>query len=198
MARAFLRSRLPRLVCGDAENLPLAAGSVQLVFSNLALQWCRPDRVFPEAARVLESEGPLHLLDLRPGHAEGAARRVRAVDAGEHVNTFIDMHDLGDALVHAGFADPVMEMEVVTLEYSSVMDVARDCGRSAHATPARPPARGSAAAAMGTRGRSVRAAAPQRRASRDLRGDLRPRVESRRRRRPPTAARSSTSSRGYR
>jgi len=42
------------------------------------------------------------------------------------VNRFVDMHDLGDALVHAGFADPVMEMETITLEYDTVMAVARD------------------------------------------------------------------------
>jgi malonyl-CoA O-methyltransferase len=63
-----------------------------------------------------------------------------SVDGAEHVNAFIDMHDLGDALVHAGFADPVMEMEVITLEYSSVMDVARDLQAigARNAMPGRP------------------------------------------------------------
>jgi malonyl-CoA O-methyltransferase len=42
------------------------------------------------------------------------------------VNQFVDMHDLGDALVHAGFADPVMDMEHITLEYACVEAIARD------------------------------------------------------------------------
>jgi malonyl-CoA O-methyltransferase len=124
--RHLFKSRLPRLVCGDAESLPLATGSMQLVFSNLALQWCRPDRVFPEAARVLESEGLFIFSTFGPDTLKELRAAFAKVDAVEHVNTFIDMHDLGDALVHAGFADPVMEMEVVTLEYSTVRDVARD------------------------------------------------------------------------
>ncbi len=49
-----------------------------------------------------------------------------AADPGVHVNAFVDMHDLGDALVQAGFADPVMEMESVTLEYEKVESLARD------------------------------------------------------------------------
>jgi malonyl-CoA O-methyltransferase len=122
----MLKLRLPRLVCGDAERLPLAAGAFQLIFSNLALQWCRPDLVFPEAARALENGGLFIFSTFGPDTLKELRAAFARVDAAEHVNAFIDMHDLGDALVHAGFADPVMEMEVVTLEYSTVMDVARD------------------------------------------------------------------------
>jgi malonyl-CoA O-methyltransferase len=123
LRRAF-RSGVPRLICADAERLPLAHGSVDLVFSNLALPWSRPEGAFAEAARVLPAGGllmfstlgPDTLKELRASFGEGAA----------HVHAFVDMHDLGDALVHAGFADPVMEMEVITLEYSRVDDLARD------------------------------------------------------------------------
>jgi len=62
--------------------------------------------------------GPDTLKELRAAFA--------AVDDYAHVNPFVDMHDLGDALVHAGLAEPVMEMEVLTLEYASVEAVARD------------------------------------------------------------------------
>ena len=122
LRRAFGRGD-PRLVCADAERLPLAHGSVDFVFSNLALQWCRPENVFAEAARMLPTDGLFMFSTLGPD----TLKELRAA-FGErcHVHDFVDMHDLGDALVHAGFADPVMEMEVITLEYAEVGDLARD------------------------------------------------------------------------
>jgi malonyl-CoA O-methyltransferase len=115
-----------RLVCADAENLPLAAGCADLVFSNLTLQWCRHESVFAEAARTLASGGLLIFSTLGPDTLKELRAAFRAADGHEHVNAFVDMHDLGDALVGAGFADPVMEMETLTLEYASVEAIARD------------------------------------------------------------------------
>jgi len=116
----------PRLVCADAERLPFAAGSAQLVFSNLALQWCRPELVFAEASRVLAPGGLLLFSTFGPDTLRELRESFRAADAGPHVHTFIDMHDLGDALVHAGMSDPVMEMDIITVEYETVEAVARD------------------------------------------------------------------------
>ena len=118
--------RTTRLACADAERLPLAAGCAQLVFSNLALQWCRPEAVFAEAARVLEPGGLLLFSTFGPDTLKELRAAFAAVDRHEHVNRFVDMHDLGDMLVNAGFADPVMDMEVITLEYACVEAVARD------------------------------------------------------------------------
>jgi malonyl-CoA O-methyltransferase len=75
---------------------------------------------------VLQSEGLFIFSTFGPDTLKELRAAFARVDGAEHVNAFIDMHDLGDCLVHAGFADPVMEMEVVTLEYSTVMEVARD------------------------------------------------------------------------
>ena len=125
IARALGR-RGPRLVCGDAERLPLAAGSVPFIFSNLALQWTRPELVFAEAARALSTGGLFLFSTFGPDTLKELRAAFAGVDGHAHVNRFIDMHDLGDALVHAGFADPVMEMEVLTLEYACVEKVARD------------------------------------------------------------------------
>jgi len=118
--------RAPRLVCGDAEQLPIASASMQMVFSNLALQWTRPERVFKEAARVLEPGGLFIFSTFGPDTLKELRAAFAAADGYGHVNAFIDMHDLGDALVHAGFADPVMDMEHITLEYASVEKIARD------------------------------------------------------------------------
>lgn len=124
--RRLLRFEHPRVLCGDAERMPLASASAQLMFSNLALQWCDPGLVFAEAARVLQSGGLLMFSTFGPDTLKELRAAFGNVDGAEHVNRFIDMHDLGDALVHAGFADPVMDMEVITLEYSSVEALMRD------------------------------------------------------------------------
>jgi malonyl-CoA O-methyltransferase len=124
--RRLLGLRAPRLVCGDAESLPIAGASTQMVFSNLALQWTRPEAVFAEAARVLQPGGLILFSTFGPDTLKELRSAFAAVDGHGHVNAFIDMHDLGDMLVHAGFADPVMEMEVITLEYSCVEAIARD------------------------------------------------------------------------
>ena len=116
----------PRLVCADAERVPLASASVPFVFSNLALQWTRPPAVFAEAARVLSTGGLFMFSTFGPDTLKELRDAFAGVDGHEHVNSFVDMHDLGDELVHAGFADPVMEMEVITLEYACVEKVARD------------------------------------------------------------------------
>ncbi len=125
IARALRRPH-PRLICGDAERLPLAHASASFMFSNLALQWTRPERVFEEAARVVSTGGLFMFSTFGPDTLKELRAAFAAVDGFQHVNAFVDMHDLGDALVHAGFVDPVMEMEVITLEYASVEAVARD------------------------------------------------------------------------
>ena len=121
-----MRAAAPALVAADAERLPLAAGCADFVFSNLALQWCRPEAVFAEASRILRPGGLFLFSSFGPDTLKELRASFAAVDGYEHVNTFVDMHDLGDALVHAGLADPVMEMEMITLEYACVEAIARD------------------------------------------------------------------------
>lgn len=113
-------------ICAQAERLPLGAGSVELVFCNWMLPWCLPDAVFGECRRVLAphglfcftSLGPDTLLELRAAWAQ--------VDAHCRVHRFIDMHDLGDALVRSGFAAPVLDVERYTVHYADVDAIARD------------------------------------------------------------------------
>ncbi|MEK9133697.1 MAG: malonyl-ACP O-methyltransferase BioC [Pseudomonadota bacterium] len=113
-------------VCGDAERLPLAPASVDMVVSNLALQWCDPRTVFAEARRVLRPGGLLMFTTFGPDTLRELRDAWRAADDAPHVHAFIDMHDIGDMLIHAGFADPVMDMEPFTLTYASVLEVMRD------------------------------------------------------------------------
>lgn len=115
-----------RLVRADAEKLPLAASSVDFTFSNLALHWCDPQAFFAEAARSLATNGLLLFSTFGPDTLLELRDAFRAVDDAPHVHGFIDMHDMGDALVAAGFADPVMEMERITVEYADVAALARE------------------------------------------------------------------------
>ena len=72
----------------------------------------------PGGLLMFSTFGPDTLKELRGAYA--------GTDRYTHVNRFIDMHDLGDMLVHAGFADPVMDMETMTLTYADVRALMRD------------------------------------------------------------------------
>jgi malonyl-CoA O-methyltransferase len=113
-------------VCADAARLPLTNGSVDLILSNLMLQWCNPDQVFAEFRRVLAPHGLLSFTSLGPDTLRELRGAWQAVDSRTHVNQFIDMHDIGDALVRAGFASPVLDVERYTLTYLDVRRVAAD------------------------------------------------------------------------
>jgi malonyl-CoA O-methyltransferase len=118
--------RRDRYVCGDAESLPLASASVDMVFSNLAVQWCDPQAVFAEFLRVLRPGGLLMFTSFGPDTLRELRNAWLAVDDTPHVHGFIDMHDLGDTLMRAQFAEPVMDMEQITLTYADVLSVMRD------------------------------------------------------------------------
>lgn len=124
--RRTFTAKTPPLVCADAESLPLASATADLVVSNLAMQWMRAEAAFLEASRILSAGGLFMFSTLGPDTLKELRSAFAASDGGAHVNTFPDMHDLGDALVHSGFAEPVMEMEILTLEYSRLADLARD------------------------------------------------------------------------
>jgi malonyl-CoA O-methyltransferase len=115
----FLRKFLP--VCADAHSLPLQSQSVDLILSNLLIEWCHdPDAVFAEAARVLRPKGLFTFTTLGPDTLQEVRSLWRGVDPFTHVHRFIDMHDFGDALLRAGFAEPVMDTERLTVTYSSL------------------------------------------------------------------------------
>lgn len=114
-------------VCGDAEGLPLADDSVDLVHSNLMLQWCNDlDRTFRDIQRVLRPGGALFFSTFGPDTLGELREAWATVDERTHVNAFIDMHDIGDAMVRAGLADPVMDVERFTLTYREVRGLMRD------------------------------------------------------------------------
>ena len=114
-------------VCGDLEQLPFANAGFDLVWSNLALQWCNDlDIVFVGVNRVLRAEGLFMFSTFGPDTLKELRTASHADSDHIHVSRFIDMHDIGDALMHAGFSAPVMDMEYFTLTYDDVQGVMRD------------------------------------------------------------------------
>ncbi|MFQ5994578.1 MAG: malonyl-ACP O-methyltransferase BioC [Acidiferrobacterales bacterium] len=113
-------------VCGDAEALPIADASVDMIVSNLTLQWCDPDKVLREFARIIRPGGVVMFSSFGPDTLKELRSAWGSVDDRPHVHSFIDMHDLGDAIIRAGLVDPVMDVEHFTVTYADVMAILRD------------------------------------------------------------------------
>jgi malonyl-CoA O-methyltransferase len=108
-------------VCAQIERLPLASRSISLLWSNMALHWASDvPTTLAEFHRVLEIGGLLMFSTLGPDTLKELRAAVSGVDGLPRVHGFIDMHDLGDMLVAAGFDAPVMDVETITLTYGDV------------------------------------------------------------------------------
>lgn len=117
----------PRCVCADAEALPLADASVDVVFSSATLQWCNDiEGAFAECLRVLRPGGLLMFSTFGPDTLRELREAWSAADGFSHVSPFLDMHDVGDALVRVRFADPVVDADRVTVTYDRARDLMRD------------------------------------------------------------------------
>jgi malonyl-CoA O-methyltransferase len=130
---AAARHRSPRVfsrqhfACGDAQCLPLRSAAFDLVFSSLTLQWCSDlDGTFRELRRVCAPGGLLLFSTLGPDTLRELRESWAAADADTHVNGFLDLHDVGDALVTAGFADVVMDVDRITRTQPDVVSVMRE------------------------------------------------------------------------
>ncbi len=114
-------------VCADAQRLPLPDNSVDLVVSNLMLQWCDPpDAVFAEVRRVLKPRGLFTFATFGPDTLRELRMAWHQVDGRPHVHRFVDMHDLGDALMRARLAEPVLDIENFTLTYRDATALMRE------------------------------------------------------------------------
>jgi len=142
----FFRKRLS--ICGDLERLPLAPGAADLVWSNMALHWVgEPLAAFREFERVLAPGGLVMFSTLGPD----TLKELRAAAGPARVHAFLDMHDLGDMLVAAGFSAPVMDMEVLTLKYANAAQLVQDLRASGQANARLDRARGLSGKSFRTR-----------------------------------------------
>ncbi|MBL79229.1 MAG: malonyl-[acyl-carrier protein] O-methyltransferase BioC [Nitrosomonadaceae bacterium] len=121
------QKNITNYVCGDIEQLPIRGSSIDLIWSNLSLQWCNNiEDTFSEMYRVLKQEGLFMFSTFGPDTLHELRQAFLGMDDKNHVNHFIDMHDIGDILVYRGFSMPVMDMEYITLTYDDVISVMRE------------------------------------------------------------------------
>jgi len=113
-----LFNRGPQLINADARALPLADNTLDFVWSNLMLHWLDdPLPALREIHRVMATGGLVMFATLGPDSLLELRAAMQKVGADDTARRFIDMHDIGDMLVAAGFADPVMDMEIVNFTY---------------------------------------------------------------------------------
>ncbi len=167
----FMDKLLRRAVPQHRRPEQVEAGGVELLWANMCLHgsnqlstllqaWQRALAV--DGFLMFSCLGPDSFVELRPLYAREGW--------GEPAPPWIDMHDIGDELVQAGFADPVMDQELLTLTWTSperLLDDLRQLG--GNVSPQRFP---------GLRGRNWRGRLVQRLESlRGADGLLRTRVE---------------------
>ncbi len=119
--------RRDHFVSANVYALPYASNSMDMIVSNLTLQWCADlVTVFSECQRLLKPGGMLLFTNFGPDTLKELRQCWSGVDAHSHVNQFADMHDMGDALLQSGFTDPVVDMEMITVTYKNVRSIMQD------------------------------------------------------------------------
>lgn len=125
LANPFARRPLP--VCADARALPLADASVDVLFSNLCLQWVEDlDAVLAGFRRVLKPHGLLLFSTFGPATLWELREAFAQADDVPHVSPFADIAGVGDALVRAGFHQPVLDREDERTHYPDLPALMRE------------------------------------------------------------------------
>ena len=122
--------QLPAIVA-DPRSLPLIDQRVDLVCTVLLPWYLNHRALFSEAQRVLRSDGLFFFATLGPDTCYELRRSWAAVDDSPPMHQFVDMHELGDHLLQAGFHDPVVDSSYITLTYRTIKGLFNDlkgCG----------------------------------------------------------------------
>lgn len=114
-------------LCADAACLPIPDASADLAVAAMLLPWCEhPPAVLGEARRVLRFPGLFAFATLGPATLQELAGAWPRPDPHGHVLPGPRLQDLGDALVRAGFADPVVDVETLTVTYRDLAGLVSD------------------------------------------------------------------------
>lgn len=119
--------RKVRYLQAEASAIPLPEASCDILYASLVVQWCDDlDKTLLEWRRLLKPHGLLLFSTLGPDTLKELRAAWSAADGYTHVNRFLDMHDVGDALIRAGFVEPVMDVEHLVLTYQDARGLMRD------------------------------------------------------------------------
>jgi malonyl-CoA O-methyltransferase len=119
--------RKPKVICADAEQLPIKPDSIDFLISNLMLQWSNDlNKTFSGFHSVLAPNGLLLFSTFGPETLNEMRQSWASIDNRPYTSTFADMHEIGDALLQAGFIDPVTDMEMITMTYANVRQLMQD------------------------------------------------------------------------
>ncbi len=114
-------------VLADMAESTLPPESTDLIWSNMALHWhARPHKALAEWRRLLRPDGVVMFSCLGPGTFKELRAAIEMAGLQTATPTFVDMHDFGDLLIESGFADPVMDQEILTLTYRSPEKLLKD------------------------------------------------------------------------
>lgn len=117
----------PFAICADAEYLPLKDACTDLLISNLMLQWSNDlTNTFRGFHSTLAPNGLLMFSTFGPDTLKEIRESWASIDGLAHTNDFADMHEIGDAMLEAGFINPVTDMETITMTYANVRQLMRD------------------------------------------------------------------------
>ncbi|TWT19366.1 malonyl-ACP O-methyltransferase BioC [Luteimonas marina] len=121
-----LRRPLDR-VCADLRALPLMDASVDVLFSNLCLQWIEDlPAAFAGFRRVLKPGGLLLCSTFGPDTLWELREAFARADDAPHVSPFATIAQFGDALMHAGFRDPVLDRDLLLRGHADLSALMRE------------------------------------------------------------------------
>jgi malonyl-CoA O-methyltransferase len=119
-------------ILATAERLPIAGGSIDVVYANLLLPWIDEQQAcFAEVGRVLRKDGLFAFSTLGPDSFRELREAWDVESWPVHVRDFPDMHDVGDALIRSGLRDPVLDVDSLVLQYTDADKLFLDLRRSA-------------------------------------------------------------------
>ena len=113
-------------LCADADFLPLATNSVDIIFSNFALQWCSDlPHLFAELKRVLKPSGQCIFTSLGPATLQELKAAWKKVDSHVHVNQFQESQQLISHLNQAGFQVIYFDNKTEVMKFEHLSDLTR-------------------------------------------------------------------------
>ncbi len=127
-------------ICADIEYLPLKPHSVDFVWSNLVFEWGESiTRIIENIGRVLRPGGLVMFSTLGPDTLIELKSTFDHLEVQHPINEFLDMHDVGDKLIAGGLLDPVMDAEILKLEFSSLTSLISTLKKSGSISKAQMP-----------------------------------------------------------